>query len=83
MDFFEKRRQPVYQRLLHLVAGEAARNEDAVEKFGRVNPVLAGETGKCVYVEPVAAVHHNNRIAAHHGLGRHPERKMEDETVAV
>jgi hypothetical protein len=37
MNGGKKCRQLVYDGLLHLIAGEAARDEDAAEKFIRIN----------------------------------------------
>ena len=70
-------------RLFHLVAGEAARDEDTVEKFVRINFPRAGKPRKRVDVEPVAPVHHGYGISVSHRVRRHLKRQLKDRAFTV
>ena len=83
MDGCEKRRQLACDGLFHLVACEAARDEDTAEKFIRIDFPHACKTGKRMHVEPVASIHHSDRISVRHRVRCHLERDMEYRTVAV
>jgi len=83
VDFCEECRKPVHDGLLHLIAGEAARDENAMEKIVDIQFSLPCKTGKEVDVEPVAPVDHRNGRTVYHAVCRHPERKQKDRFVAV
>ena len=53
-------RQPVYNGLFHLIAGEASRNEDAAQEIVGVAPFILCEPDDRVRVEPVPAVRHHD-----------------------
>ena len=83
MDGCEKRRQLACDGLFHLVACEAARDEDTAEKFIRIDFPRACKSGKSMHIEPVASIHHSNRVSVSHRARCHLERDMEYRTVAV
>ena len=69
--------------LLHLVTGESARNENAVEECIGIDFPHAGKPGKRMYIKPVAAIYHSNGFAARHRMGSHLERQLENGSLAV
>ena len=83
MDGRQECRQLVRDGLLHLVTCEAARDENAIEKFIRIDVPHACKPGEGMHIEPVAAVHHGNGIAIRHCMRCHLERQLKDRVCAV
>ena len=79
----EKQREPVNDRLFHLVTGKAARNENMVEKIVDVQFPFPRKLRKEMNVEPVAAVDDGNGRAAGDAVRGHFQREQEDRFVSI
>ena len=83
MDRAEKRREPVNDRLFHLVTGEAARNENTMEKIVDVQFPFPRKLGKEMNIEPVATVDDGNGRTASDAVCGHFQREQKYRLVAV
>jgi hypothetical protein len=83
MDGRKKRWQFVRNCLFHLITREAARDENMIEKFIRVDLPRAGKSRKRMHIETVAAVNHGNRISMNHRVRGHLERQLKNSPLTV
>jgi hypothetical protein len=73
----------VNDRLFHLVTGEAARNENTMEKIVDVQFPFPRKLGKEMNIEPVATVDDGNGRTASDAVCGHFQREQKYRLVAV
>ena len=73
----------MHHRLLHLIAGEPTRDENALQQVVCVQSPLTRKSRDQVHVKLVAPIDDGDGVSVRQCVRGHRERKLEKHTVAV